>query len=456
LLLLIIGAVFLWRNLQPDFPMFDLIARYWPFVLIAWGVLRLVEVIIWRPDPVRGSFTGGEIALIVLITLVGSGLFQAHRHGIRLGGHGFDMFGDNYDFPISARAPVAGATRVVFENPRGNIRIVGAESQEIVISGRKLIRAVGRREAEQANTNTPVEIVAQGDRILVRTNQDRLPNRQRISHDLEVKLPRKLDIEARGSSGDYDVTGITGNVELAGGRADVRLNRIGGNARIQLERSDLVRAVDVNGNLDLQGRGSDVEIENVAGQVTISGSYGGTLDFKNLAKPLRFDSRNTELRVAALPGRISMDLGEFSAKNLVGPVRLVTRSRDIIIEDFTHSLELETERGDIELQPARVPLPKIEAKSRTGRIELVLPEKAAFELQATAEQGDAVNDFGPGIKKEVDGRTATLKGKVGNGPAILLTTSRGTVSVRRSGLAPPAPPSPPKPPRSLAETEVTL
>ena len=42
-LLLAIGALFLWRNLHPEAPVFDMLAQYWPFVLIAWGLLRLIE-----------------------------------------------------------------------------------------------------------------------------------------------------------------------------------------------------------------------------------------------------------------------------------------------------------------------------------------------------------------------------------------------------------------------------
>ncbi len=130
-----------------------------------------------------------------------------------------------------------------------------------------------------------------------------------------------------------------------------------------------------------------------------------------------------------------MDLGGFTARDVVGPVRLVTRSRDIRLEGFTNSLSLDTERGDIELQPSRVPLPSIEVHSAVGRIDLVLPEKAAFQLQATAERGEATNDFGPPIQKEVEGRTTTLKGTVGSGPMIRITASRGSVSVRKQGAA---------------------
>src|ERR1019366_4535348 len=91
---------------------------------------------------------------------------------------------------------------------------------------------------------------------------------------------------------------------------------------------------------------SDMELENIAGQVTINGSFSGTLGFKNLAKPLHFEgTHGTELSAQAVPGQINMDLGEFTANGMVGPIRLVTRARDIKLEQFTQSVELDTGRG---------------------------------------------------------------------------------------------------------------
>ncbi len=102
LLLLTIGALFLWRNLHPEAPIFDVVAQYWPFALIAWGLLRLVEGLIWHREGVRGSFTGGEIVLIVLICVAGSGIWQAREHGVRFMRGGLDFWGQQYDFPVSA------------------------------------------------------------------------------------------------------------------------------------------------------------------------------------------------------------------------------------------------------------------------------------------------------------------------------------------------------------------
>ena len=225
---------------------------------------------------------------------------------------------------------------------------------EVTVTGHKTVRAYKRADADRTNGNTPLEIVPQGDRLLIRTNQDHAPDNQRMSDDLEVTVPRSMAVEARGNVGDYEISDITGDVELAArprrcAAGPHRRQRPAGN---RPQRPDPRH--DMKGKFDLQGRGSDVELENIGGQVTINGAYNGTLDFKNLAKPLQFEgARNTELNVQAVPGHINMDLGQFNGTDLVGPVRLVSGSRDIKMEQFTQSLELETQRGDMELQPGR-------------------------------------------------------------------------------------------------------
>jgi DUF4097 and DUF4098 domain-containing protein YvlB len=435
ILLIALGGIFLANNLRPDLPLSELLGLYWPFLLIAWGLIRLVEVIVsyFRGRMQGSTFSGGEIFLIVLICVLGSGLFAAHRHGFRLGMQGLEMFGDHYDFDVSEHKPTANVRRIVVQTLRGKLRVHGADAQEFKISGRKTLRALTRAEADQAHQSTPLEIVVEGDRAVVRTNQDRLRHHQRITEDLEMTIPRGVSLEIAGNSGDYEIVDISGDVEIWAERADIRLTNLAGSARLEVRRSEVIRAVDVRGSLSLEGSGSDIELENIAGQVTVNGSYGGTLNFKKLAKPLRLDSRNTELRVAGLPGRISMDLGDFDAHNVLGPMRLMTKSRDVRIENFTESLELETERGDIELEPGRVPLAKIEARSRSGKIELVLPPQASFQLHATTERGEAINEFGPAIHSETEGHSTSLKGGTGSGPLIRINTHRGTVAIRKAG-----------------------
>lgn len=455
LMLLVIGSLFLWHNLHPDARLFDAVSRYWPFLLITWGLVRLVEVTIWRDTAARRSFSGGEIVLIILICIVGTGLWGIREHSPRFVMGGLDFWGSQFDYPVSATAPGAGMKRIVFENPRGFIKVTGGDSKDVTITGHKTVRAFSREDADRSDRETPVEIIPQGDRLMVRTNQDRIRDNQRISDDLEITVPRGFSVESRGSSGDHEISDVEGDIEINTGRGDVRLARIGGSVRMDVSRSELVRISDVKGRVDVQGRGNDLELENVAGQVTVGGTYGGTLDFKNLAKPLQFDgSRGTELSVQAVPGRITMDLREFNARDVVGPMKMVTRARDIKVAQVTGSLEVSTDRGDIELVPGKTPLPSIDARSGSGTVELVLPDRAAFQLEATVHRGDATNDYGSSITHETEGRSATLK-KSGDGPMIKIDARQGSITVRKEGSLPSEGPKKVSP-KDLKDSEVKM
>ena len=57
-------------------------------------------------------------------------------------------------------------------------------------------------------------------------------------------------------------------------------------------------------------------------------------------------------------------------------------------------------------------------------------------LDATAERGEASNEWGAGIQQDSNGHTATLRGKVGEGPTMHITSARGSISVRKEGAAP--------------------
>ena len=188
----------------------------------------------------------------------------------------------------------------------------------------------------------------------------------------------------------------------------------------------------MGGLVEVTDRGNDLELENIQGAVSVNGAFSGNLEFKNLAKAFHFESRNTDLRVERLPGRISMDLAALTGVNMVGPITVTTKSKDVKLEEFTQSLKVELERGDLELRPHNVPLAKIDARCRNvGNVGLVLPAGASFELVASTEKGEVRNDYGGSVKMDTEGRTQTMRTSVGGGPSIQVSTARGTVTVRK-------------------------
>ncbi|HVY95312.1 MAG TPA: DUF4097 family beta strand repeat-containing protein, partial [Bryobacteraceae bacterium] len=117
--------------------------------------------------------------------------------------------------------------------------------------------------------------------------------------------------------------------------------------------------------------------------------------------------------------------------NAVGPLRFRTESRDVEVEDVTNSLELNVNHGDIQISQSKAPLPKMDIHSHSGEINLTLPDKAPFELDGKTSAGEVENDYGDPLQTDTNGRTGTVKGKVGNGPQLVITTDRGNLTIHK-------------------------
>ncbi len=476
LVVILIGALFLINNLYPGFSAFDIVGRYWPFLLVGWGLFRIAEILYTysrnKPLPLIGV-TGGEWMLAVFLVIVGGGIWGVHRFSThfpagRVTMRGLEMFGEAFDYPVSASAPVGTAKRVVIENLRGNVRVVAGDVEEVKVAGRKTVRAFNEQDARQMSGRIPVEVLSQDGQVLVRTNQERATRDVRVSADLDITVPRAFTVECRGRYGDFDINGVLGDVDVNSDNAGVRVQDIGGNVRIDLRRSDIVRGVNIKGNVEIKGRGDDLELENVEGQAIILASYGGELQFRNMAKPVRYESATSNLSMERIPGYLQFTRGELTGDKIVGPVRITSRNKDIRLSDFSESLEVEVERGDIELRPGRVPIPKMQIRTRSGDIELAIPGEAALELDAVTDRGEIDNDFNSSLTADSSGRSASLKGKVGDGPRVALRSHGGRITIRKAAagdagweIEPSRAPKPPKPPRvrpltRLPETQQLL
>lgn len=435
ILLIALGVLFLVYNLRPEWPLLSWITLYWPWLLVAWGALRLVEILVWaarsRPLP-RSGISGGEWALVILLVLAGAAADAMRRHWpvLRVTIEGVEWLGKAFDFPLEAAQPAGKARRVVVENPRGSVRVVGAPSTDVRVAGRMTVRALDREAAERVSKRLRLEVSASGEEVVLRAPQAPPEPPAWTSCDLQVTIPEGLALVVRGRDGDIDATNIGGDVTVESGEAAVRLAEIGGAVRLEVRRIRLVRAVNVKGGVSLRGSGEDVELESVAGPVSVEGSYTGELTFRNLESGLEFESRRTHFRVRRLPGRVRMALGELSGSGLDGPVRLKARTRDVELADLAGEAEIEVERGDVDLRLAGSPLGPLKVAVQSGDIDLAVPPAAQFELVATSRHGEVVNELGPGFRLEHSGRGATLEG--GKGPvSIRLLTDRGSITLRR-------------------------
>jgi DUF4097 and DUF4098 domain-containing protein YvlB len=439
LILITIGVLFLARTAWPSFSVFEFLSSYWPYLLILWGGLQLIEISIRATRgmalPTNG-ISGAGWFLILCISIFGLIAFEVHGPGSwwrkASFDQGMDWFGEAHDFTVPEQTQTARKNvRIVIEQFRGSAKISGSDTDKVTLNGHKTIRAMKDSDARLSDSETPVQIVNDGDTIIIRLNQQKAPNKVRVTTDLDLTVPRGSTVEASGRSGDFDVSGLDGDVKISSGNAGVRLQDIGGNVSVDTDHGDVVRCTNVHGAVDLKGHSSDVELDKIAGPVTINGAYSGTLTLKQIGGPLHLDNFNTTLVVQKVNGEITMDRGSFSAENIVGPAQLSTHATDVELAGFTDALEISVDKGDISLRPGKAALSQMTVRTKSGNIELALPDTAKFELTASTDRGEIENEFGSPLRLESSGKGARLMGAVGTGPALNLTTDRGTITVRK-------------------------
>jgi DUF4097 and DUF4098 domain-containing protein YvlB len=467
IILIGVGLLFLANNLRPDLSPWRLLLDYWPYLLIIWGVVRLAEIAFLasrnQPLPKRGV-SGGEWGLIIFISLVAGGMWFTldTRDKIRSGRinmRGLQIFGETFEYPVSANLNTTKTPRIIVENRRGNVRLVGSDRESIQVSGHTSIMNLDRAGADRINDRIKLELTAQGDQVVIRTNHERGGTDNRVESDLEIQVPKGSTVECRGTYGDFDVSQIAGNLEVNSENAGVRGQDIGGNVRVDLRRSDVVRLTRVKGNVDVKGaRADDLELVEVAGQVIVEGEFRGSLDFRKIDKGLRFTSDRTNLNVERLRGRVHISDGDMEVEDILGPMKLRSRSKDVRVSGFSSPMEIDLERGDIELSPGSSTLGTVIAKTSSGSVTMHLPENSRYDLDAVTRRGEVDNLFGSPLERREEDRGGSIRGRNG-GPRIILETGRGSMTITKGGamssrvdtVPPEAPKAPlaPKPPTAV-------
>lgn len=434
LILVAIGVIFLLNNLGHDIPLWTYFVDYWPFLLIGIGVIQLAEVLLHVS---RGSSPprpgGGGWLWIVLFCLIVATWGTRHGSigfvGLPTDG-GISILGDEFQYGVETSSPAQGATRLVLDNIEGDVTIHGDPGGDVKVSGHKTIHAFSHNDADRADKGSAFHLERQGDSLVLKMDQPSHSGMLSLSSELDIVVPKDLGVETRGR-GDLSIQDVTGAVNVTDSRGDIRLSNIGGDARVESSGSGLLRAENVKGAVDLEGRGGDVQLENVDGLVTINGEFSGTLEFHQLAKELHFASSRSDFRVEQIPGTVTMDLGDLKIDNAVGPVKFRTGTRDVEIHDVTNSLELNVDRGDVQISASKGPLPKMDVHTRNGDVSLTLPEKADFDLDGKTGAGEVDNEYGSPLDHHSDGQSAFIKGRVGSGPQLTIVTDRGTLSVKK-------------------------
>jgi len=433
LIILLLGVLFLLKNFRPDIPVWDLFGKYWPLLLILWGLAKLIEAA--RPPqpgvPSRPLITGGEVFLVVFLCLIGTGVYQfgTWRPGIRW--RIPPIFQETFHYNADAKLKVTEKQpKITVYNPRGDVRITGGDGAEITVKAEKQVQAMNETEAKKLDELVKLEVVKEGDGYVVRSNADRADGQGSVSTAMEIQLPKGATLDVQARRGDVQIAQVLGAVTLNVERGDVRLQDLGDKVRVDLRRGSF-SAERIKGNIEMDGRGNDLQVNDVEGEVVIRGEYSGNINFANVKKVVHVTTSRTELEIQRLPGKVDMTMGSLTITQPSGPVSVSTRAKDIRIEDFDGPIQIVNRDASVELTTNKTPLPSIGVENKSGRIEVTLPASASFQVEGTARRGEVTSDFSE-ISASQENEQGTLRGGVGkNGPTVKLNTTYGSISIRK-------------------------
>ncbi len=426
--------------------------RWWPAVLIAAGIVLLIE---WTIDQQRESAAGqvrvmggGVIFLLILLALAGVAS-RSLEYGLDWRdhplGHGYTkldyLFGDRHDADSSTTWAMSAASALVIRNPHGDVTVSGSSSDgQVHVNVHTQTYAWKDSDAEQKAKELQPTFSSNNGILSLNVNSV-----EGGEADLTVEIPRSAPVTIQADRGDVAVNEMSAPVTVSANNGDVEVNGIDNSVTLHVNDDDAsVTLHSIRGPVSVEGHSGDIEISEVTGDLMLQGDFFGSTHLEHVNGAVHFSTTRTQFSAARLDQEFSVDRDSLDASELLGPVVLKTEDKNITLDRVQGSVDVSNRNGSIELTNA-APLDAISIHNQHGSVDVGLPGSVGFELNAQTRNGDMENDFG--LTPERSDGVHTLRGRVAaGGPAVTIATTDGDVTVRRSTVAslPPVPPAPPR------------
>jgi hypothetical protein len=451
--LIVIGVFFLLANLGViEWHNFGYwFSHYWPVLLILWGIVKLLEYHQATHSGYRAPGIGaGGVVLIIFLVLAGLSATGMYRHWDEFGdafhwnGNDMPWWGHTYNFTDDLQQPFPTGGSLHVNSERGAINVTASDDNQVHVSVHKRVNADRQEDADRWNGSTRPQISTTGQVITVNANTHGAGDHW-VSTDLDISLPRKASVVLSTRHGDIGIMGRDGNADIHSQDGDVSVTDLNGALTLNLDGSS-ARVSQVSSDVTIQGRANDVSLEDIKGSVHLDGDFMESVKLSRIAKPVTFKSVRTDMDFTKLGGDLTLDSGDLQATDVSGPLRLRTRSKDITLNGVTNDVHLQNENGAVEIHLNK--LGSLEVNNSKGDIRVYVPQKAGFQVDAQARDGEIQSDFNS-LKISNQEDRATASGSVnGGGPRMVLNDEHGTIEIRSGNMSADAAPQTPHSPRA--------
>jgi len=459
IVLILIGLAFLLRNLHlVNWEFWEWFAKWWPALLILWGVIKLVEYQQAKSAGQRAPGIGaGGVILIIILASFG---FSAHKfHELRDSGmfqvdDDWPQFlrGETFTFDDQLEQALTPGSILKITSDRGVINLNVGDGDKIKVMVRKTVHADNQSDADKYNQRTRPQLKAVERTTTLDANTAGAGDHG-VNTDLDVYIPRKVAVVITSKHGDVSVMGRDGDIEVNSQNGEVSLQDVSGNAKLDIDKST-VRVSKLTGDIAIDGRVNEVNLSDVKGAVRLSGEFHENVSLARITKSVSFKTSRTDLELSSVAGSLDIDGGDLHGTAVAGPVRLLTKEKDIRLNGVSGDVRISNNDGAVELHINKLPVGNIDINNRNAAVQIYLPDHAGFKVEASTDNGNIESGFGE-LKVDNQDDRGRASGIVGNGAgSIRLSNAHGGIEIRRGSeeiATPdvPEPPDMPPPPKGV-------
>ena len=456
LVLIIIGTVFLLGTMKvlSVSRLAHLFASYWPLLLILWGLIKLIEHQQARREGTRppGIGAGGVflVVMIVVFGLIATQLERVNWSGLRdqinIDDSDFnDIFGQSYNFEDHLERDFPAGSSLKIIDTRGAVSVHSSDDNKITVSVRKRVGAESQEDADKYNTQTKPTITAIGGLLTLDAKAEGSGDHA-VEVDLDVSLPRKVPVTISSRKGDVSVVGRDGAVDISAQHSDTSVEDVNGSVKVSQEKGS-VKIEQITGDVHVEGRVDEVSVSDVKGGAQLDGEFQESVKLARISKQVTFRSSRTDMEFSRIEGSLDLDSSELHAEEITGPLHLTTRDKNIRLEEVSGDVRLQDSDGAVEVDMRT--LGNVQIDNRNGDLQVALPEKAGFRIDAHARDGEIQSDF-PGLNVSSGDSETRASGSFGNGAShIVLNNEHDNIEIRKAGPQPPKAPEPPRAGKTL-------
>ena len=354
-----------------------------------------------------------------------------------------EFFGDKHESDQTIDQAFPATASLYVNNPRGDVTISGtSDDNQIHIAVHKQVYARSDSDAESRAQRLSPQINTSADTFNIN-----IPSLEGVIANLTITLPAGAPVTVTANHGDVRVSSVKAAVVVTANHGDVELSAISGPVIARVNNNGAsFSARSIAASVTLEGHARDLTIADIDGPLSLSGDFFGDTHLEHIRGPVKFHTSRTDFQLARLDGTLDISAGQISGGEAQGPVTLTTRSRNVTLQRISGDLAVSNSNGSIDLSSAS-PLGNVTVENRHGSVNLTVPTKAAFTVQAQTTDGDIENDFD--IPTQQNNSRKNFVGTVGKGGSVIrINTSDGDISLKKADL-PPLPPPPPKTPLSI-------